>query len=403
MARRQGRREADPDAPVVDLDRVLADDLRIDLISRQPWPDRVRTPRSPGAHRATGRHHRPAADEPLFELLDEWRLELAGAPLPPLVVGRPSSPSRASRTRHRKRSWRPVMAVAAAIGAVLVGSATVGAADADPGSPLWPITQIIWPAHAQSIESAEQIRVALDEARVALEAGRGGDARRAIIRAVGELGNIDDAAAQDSIRTTVNQLWSRSAPSVVSGITPGGVVPAGGSAVSGPPGTAGPTARTDQVVADVTGPIPAGPVGTVNATRLVPGGSSGSPVDVTPSGSTLPPPPSAAGSAAPESATAPSAGPAPSTDPAAPATVPDPAEVVEPSASASATSSPAVATQQSGPAPTRTTESSSDAGSPAARGVSGADDVGDQSPAAADQAQTSSSPDPTTTGGPSSG
>ncbi len=295
------------------------------------------------------------------------------------------------------------MAVAAAIGAVLVGSATVGAADADPRSPLWPITKIIWPAHAQSIESAEQIRVALDEARVAVEAGRGGDARRAIIRAVGELPNITDAAAQDSIRSTVDQLWSRSDPSAASRIPHGGMGSVGGSAAPGPPVTSGPTARTDQVVADVIGPIaagPEGPVGTVNAARLVPSGPSGTATDVAPSGSTLPPTASAVGSAAPVSATAPSSGPAPSTDPAAPATVPDPAAVVEPVTSDSAMSSPAVATQQSGPTPTRTTQSPGDAGY---QGVSGADGVGEQPSAAADQATTSAGPGPVAAGVSSSG
>jgi len=123
MVRRHGRRSVDPDAPVVDLDRVLADDRQIDLIGRRPWPDPGPARRDPvaGAHQVVGRHHRPSEHEPLMELLDHWRLELAGRPLPTLLVD--AAPVRSTGARQRRRSWRPVAAAAAAIGAVIVGPA----------------------------------------------------------------------------------------------------------------------------------------------------------------------------------------------------------------------------------------------------------------------------------------
>jgi len=85
MAGRHGRRALDPDAPVVDLDRVLADDARIDDIGRSPWPAdaaAMRPARPLGADRVAGSHHRCARGEPLLDLFDEWRTELAARPLP---------------------------------------------------------------------------------------------------------------------------------------------------------------------------------------------------------------------------------------------------------------------------------------------------------------------------------
>lgn len=397
MARRHGRRIVDPDAPVVDLDRVLADDLQIDLIGQQHWPDAVPAdaPRSPGAHRAVGRHHRASANEPLFELLDEWRLELAGRPLPDLPLGPPPAPSRTTPARHRRRSWRPMMAVAAAIGAVLVGTVTVGAANADPRSPLWPITQMIWPARAQSIESTQQIQVALDEARVAMAAGRSGDAQRAIIRAAGELDNIDDAVVRDSMRTTVNQLWAKTGPPVASRTAWGGAAPSRAAVVTGPAEpTRGPAAQAGPVAADPVGSTPVGPAGTTAVGLTAPAGQSGS-ADTVPSESG--PAPTASAVPPVSAASTPSTTP---TTPAAPATVPDPAAVVEPPASSpsASSSSPPVATQQSAPTPTptQTTPSASDTGSPTARGLPATEGGGAQP--AADESPTSSTAGPTSSG-----
>ncbi len=377
MDRRHGRRTLDPDAPVVDLDRVLADDLQIDLIGRRPWPAAgpAGALRSPGAHRAAGRHHRLATDEQVFELLDEWRLDLAGRPLPELRMSVPSDPPRSTATGRRRRSWRPVLAVAAAIGAVLVGSAAVGAANADPRSPLWPITQIIRPAHAQSIESTEQIRIALDEARTALAAGRGQDARRAIVRAAGELGNLEDAAAQDSIRSTMNGLWVRSRPPVAGRSTllpPAGTVPPGSPALP-----AGPTAGFAPPATDAVDPTPAESA-VVRPAVAVPGLPAGSSAGATPSGST-PAPISAIvaepGDPAPPIAPVPPTAPATPVVPMTPATVPDPAAIVVPSAPEQP-SAPAV-TQQSAPTPSRTGDSGS-AGPSAAEVLSGTDGGGVQ-------------------------
>lgn len=66
--------------------------------------------------------------------------------------------------------------MAAAIGAIVVGSATIGAADARPGSPLWPIAQVLWPERATSAAPAPAARSAPEGAHAPGDAGRTGQA-----------------------------------------------------------------------------------------------------------------------------------------------------------------------------------------------------------------------------------
>lgn len=390
MVRRHGRRSVDPDAPVVDLDRVLADDLAIDRIGQRPWAEPGVSPgqRTAGAHRASGRHHRGAPAEPLFDLLDDWRLELAVRPMPEPVAMAPPPP-RDSPGRHRRRRWRPAVAVAAAIGAVVVATATVGAANADPASPFWPITQAIWPNRAQSIESTRQIRAAIVEAEVAMGAGRSRDARLAIERAVAELDGVDDAMARDSLRVTVNQLWERSAASAPDrSAVPGALPSMGVFPVGAPVPVTGRAAVPGEPAAASIAATTSGPVGTDVIAGLVhdrpsgsssgPGAPATSPVPAYPST----PSPEGPAASSPGQSTADPAAP---TSPSVPATLPPPSVVVEPAAgSGASTAPPTIATQQSAPVPTQTqatVESPAADGKPSTERVTGTDGAGGESPA----------------------
>jgi hypothetical protein len=314
---RRHRHAVDPDSPVVDLDRVLADDSWIDEIGRGgPWPSDGAATGSAGAHRGSGRHRCGIRGEPLRELLDDWRTELSHRPLPPSPVL--TRPATAPTRSPRPRSLRPMLAIAAAIGAVVVGSASIGAANATPDSPFWPITRALWPDRA---ESADAVRSSLDQARTALDSGRTGEAQAALWRAVDQLRRLPEGDEHDAMQQTIVALWVAATPP--SGSTsdaaqprPAGAsapsngpapVSAPGSANASPAGVAAPPPVPIEAMA-ASGHPPAGPQATVlrlsssvGSTTSAPaptdgptaGGSSGGSVaaSVTVAASPLPTPP----------------------------------------------------------------------------------------------------------------
>lgn len=242
MVPRHRRRPVDPDSPVVDLDRVLADDSWIDEIGRGgPASSDGAATRSTGAHRGSGRHRRGIQGEPLRELLDEWRTELSHRPLPPSpVLTRPATaPTRSPRPRSR----RPMLAIAAAIGAVIVGSASISAANATPDSPFWPITRALWPDRA---ESADAVRSSLDQARTALDSGRTGEAQAALWRAADELRRLPEGDEHDAMQQTIVALWVAATP------------PSGSTSDAAQPRPAGASAPAN-------GPAPVSALGSANA------------------------------------------------------------------------------------------------------------------------------------------
>jgi len=207
MASRSGRRRVDHSSPLVDLDDVFADDALIDAIAAGPWgPEKV-------AHRAGvtgGRHATPAPVEPLIELFDNWRCELAQTPFPdlpamPKTVGVGGGP-------RPKRSHRPALAVAAAIAALLVGSTFVGSRQATEGSVLWNVTAVLWPERLESVASRDRVLTAIDVAEAALSQGRPDAAQAALLDASFEIGKVDDADGRQDLQSSLEGLWKKAAP-----------------------------------------------------------------------------------------------------------------------------------------------------------------------------------------------
>jgi hypothetical protein len=191
------------------VDVVFADDRLIDRIAQSPWGPAERTPSTGGAHRRDG--HRPAYSDlatadPLTELFETWRDELAADPMPALPRLRPALVPQVADRPAKRRSTRPALAIAAAIAALLVGSATIGSKNADPNSALWGITQVVWPNRVQSVASVKTVKEQLKVARTALQAGRSRDAQMALIAATVELGKIDPVDGQDDMTRQVREL-----------------------------------------------------------------------------------------------------------------------------------------------------------------------------------------------------
>lgn len=193
------RRRHDPDAPVVDLADVFADDALVDrLIDNRTEP------------------RRPGPPDPLVDLLSGWRAELEREPLPPVPNVPASAVAGTVPGLHRRRSsLRPAMGIVAAISALLVASAVVGARDAQPGDPLFPLTQAMWPDRvaadnalrvAAGAETA--VRQAVDEAASAIGVGHLGDAAAALQRAEAGLGAVT-VPNREELRLRITNLWAK--------------------------------------------------------------------------------------------------------------------------------------------------------------------------------------------------
>jgi len=233
---RSGRRRQDHSSPLVDLDLVFADDRLIDRIAESPWGPAERRSSAAGAHRrGDGGQPAPsqlATADPLTELFETWRDELAADPMPALPKLGPTLVPQPVAKPPQRRTLRPALSIAAAIAALLVGTATIGSKNATPESALWGITQVMWPDRVVSVASSGTARDAIAEAKTALQAGRSRDAQLALLRATVALGTVDDVDGLDVMTQEVKDLWVEALP-------PSKTVPSttDGSAASTPDGS----------------------------------------------------------------------------------------------------------------------------------------------------------------------
>jgi len=128
---------------------------------------------------------RPDPGDPLVELMAGWHADLDTA-RPPVTV--------------RRRRWylRPI-AMGLAIGALVLGGTTAAAATAQPGSPLWPITQKIYPRLAQTRTAEQAATRLLDQAAAAIQDRRYSDAVIALTEAAAQINLVTDTAARERL------------------------------------------------------------------------------------------------------------------------------------------------------------------------------------------------------------
>jgi hypothetical protein len=113
------------------------------------------------------------------------------------------------RAQHRRRPARrraSFAAVAVGLTAGLSGIA-VAAADAGPGSPLWPITKVIYSDVAAERQAEADAEAALDRARRALAEGRVDEAERLLDEANRKAGAVRSPEAE-KLRENLNEVRS---------------------------------------------------------------------------------------------------------------------------------------------------------------------------------------------------
>jgi hypothetical protein len=174
-----------------------------------------------------GQH--PQTDDPVIQALDAWRADISTGLGHRPVNGHHARKARSvvtplgseaftdqGQSGHRARHRRPLRrrsvlaVVAVGLSAGLSGVA-VAAADADPGSPLWPITKVIYSDTAAERQAEADAEAALDRARRALAEGRVDDAKRYLDEANRRAGSVHSGKADDlredldAIRTEIEK------------------------------------------------------------------------------------------------------------------------------------------------------------------------------------------------------
>ena len=188
-----------------DLAMIAADDELLDLIAAGGTPD---------------------DDDQVSAMLAAWRADLA-TDLPTVrraapLFGPPLPARRASRTTR-------IMLAAAAGVVALAGVATVLAGDARPGSPLWPITRLIYTDRATSVVAEQDAQRAIDAARQAIAAAQYADAQKLLEQATARTGEVRDPTVAQRLLDEIAALQ---------GLLPGGLLP-GSSQAPGGGGTGG--------------------------------------------------------------------------------------------------------------------------------------------------------------------
>lgn len=120
-----------------------------------------------------------------------------------------------------------VLIGAAAAAIVLIGLG-VAAHESGPGSPLWPLTRLAYPQHAEVV-AAES---AIDDARSAVDAGRYDDARRLLAVASSHVARVDNQATARRLRTEIADIQREL--DTIAPVTPAPAAPAPPSGAGNP-------------------------------------------------------------------------------------------------------------------------------------------------------------------------
>jgi hypothetical protein len=163
-------------------------------------------------------------DDEIAVMLAAWRTDL-DQPSPRALPVPESSPRRG---RRWSQPVRGLIATAAAV-AALAGAATVAAGNARPGSPLWPITSIVYGARADSLLAQQNAARAISQARTAITEARYTEAARQLDTATALAGQVreqdvahrllDEIAAVRGLLPGANAVSSSATPAASA--TPG--------------------------------------------------------------------------------------------------------------------------------------------------------------------------------------
>jgi hypothetical protein len=158
-----------------------------------------------GASAGSGGVGRHRAPDPLPDMFAAWREDVLSRPMPPRVST--TTAARVVAHANKRRTARPMIAVAASIFLLLVASAIVGSRNAQPGDALFPVTQVLWADRADSAVAGQQVNGALDQAKAALRAGNAQRAFEALVFAAHSLHGVRDTGTHQTMQDELTNLY----------------------------------------------------------------------------------------------------------------------------------------------------------------------------------------------------
>ncbi|GAA1367866.1 hypothetical protein [Catellatospora chokoriensis] len=188
-----------PFAPTLDLDiaaqAALADPIDLDEEAHEEPAAAVLRPAAGRPVASSAPDHVITAGEPATGRRDARRSSR------PPGRGGTARPVRGGRLRPGR-----LLLAAALLVAVLGGGVVVGAGAGQPGTPLWPVTQLVYAARADSRVAAQETEELLARADRALQERRHDDAEQLLRQAWDHLGQVREKSDHQRLRTELMRL-----------------------------------------------------------------------------------------------------------------------------------------------------------------------------------------------------
>ncbi len=154
-----------------------------------------------------GRGEEPMNGGTVAATLSQWRAALpeAGPPDDRLLAAAVAAVRRARPTGR----WVRGSTIAATALVLAFGAVTAAAEHAGPGSPLWPVTQLLFHDQAEARSAVDAAALTIAEARAAIDDGRFGQAARLLDDAAVLVERIDDRATAQRLSAEIAALRAR--------------------------------------------------------------------------------------------------------------------------------------------------------------------------------------------------